>query len=286
MGRRARLLDATERGVERGADGRPVDPHHARLDLGGEVLGGGQRTGADRRRQPVVDGVGAAIASSSEPTRSKPMTGPNTSSRAIAVPAVTSASTVGGKNQPAASSPSVSGCRRRRRRLRRRAPSATAASIASTARSSISGPIVTPSRSPGPTTWRPARATTASTSSVVHRLLDEDAAGAGAGLAAERERRAGDHVGGGVEVGVGEHDDRVLAAELELQALAEPGRVVDLAADGGRAGERHGGDVAVGDEVGAGGEAVHDVEHPRWQAGVDERLRRADRPSAASSARA
>ena len=106
---------------------------------------------------------------------------------------------------------------------------------------------------------------------VVHRVLDQDPSGTGARLPAERERGAGDHVGGGLEVGVGEHDDRILAAELELQALAEPGRVVDLAADSRRAGERHRGDVAVGDEVRTGSEAVHDVQHPTGETGVDER---------------
>ncbi len=107
---------------------------------------------------------------------------------------------------------------------------------------------------------------------VVDRLLDDHPTGAGACLTAERERRPGDDVGGGVEVGVGEHDDRVLAAELELQSLAEVGGGVDLASDCGRSGERHRGDVGMGDEMGPGGEAVHDVEHAGRQAGVDERL--------------
>ena len=59
--------------------------------------------------------------------------------------------------------------------------------------------------------------------------VDEDPAGTRARLTREAEAAAGDDRGGGVEVGVGEHDDRVLAAELELHAAAEPDRGVDLA---------------------------------------------------------
>ena len=95
----------------------------------------------------------------------------------------------------------------------------------------------------------------------MHRRFHEDAAGAGAGLAAERERRAGDDVGGDVEVGVGEHDDRVLAAELELQArprwaaawIVRPIAVEPVNVTAATS--------VVGDEVGPGGEAVDDVEH-------------------------
>ena len=121
---------------------------------------------------------------------------------------------------------------------------------------------------------------------IVDRLLDDHATGAGARLAAERERGPGHDVGGGVEVGVGKHDDGVLAAELELQALAEVGGFVDPSADRRRTGERHGGDVGMGDEMGASGESVHDVEHACWQSGVEERLGRGGHPSGESSATA
>jgi hypothetical protein len=60
---------------------------------------------------------------------------------------------------------------------------------------------------------------------VVDAVLDVDAPG-GRALLAGRPERAG--VGGldrAVEVGVGHHDQRVLAAELELDALAERGRL-------------------------------------------------------------
>ena len=82
-----------------------------------------------------------------------------------------------------------------------------------------------------------ASATTRSTSSSWTLALDEDPSGAGARLTGQREARAGDDGRGRVEVGIGEHDDRVLAAELELHAPAETDRGVDLPTGGVRAGE-------------------------------------------------
>ncbi len=46
-------------------------------------------------------------------------------------------------------------------------------------------------------------------------LLDDDPAAGRAALARRAERRPEDPVGGEVEVRVGQHDDRVLATELE-----------------------------------------------------------------------
>ena len=105
---------------------------------------------------------------------------------------------------------------------------------------------------------------------LIHRGLDEDPAGARAGLPREGERRAGHDVGSSLDVGVGEHDDGVLATELQLQPLAQTGGGVDLVTDCRRTGERDGVDSRVGDEVGAGIEAMDDVEDARWQAGLDE----------------
>ncbi len=50
---------------------------------------------------------------------------------------------------------------------------------------------------------------------VVDRRLDVHALDRDAGLAAVLHRVVGGRVGGALEVGVGEHDHRVLAAELE-----------------------------------------------------------------------
>src|SRR5205085_8603714 len=54
---------------------------------------------------------------------------------------------------------------------------------------------------------------------VVDALLDDDAARGGAALAGGAEGRPEDAVDGQVEVGVVEDDDRVLAAELEMDVL-------------------------------------------------------------------
>ena len=53
----------------------------------------------------------------------------------------------------------------------------------------------------------------------VDLLVDDHAARRGAALAGGAERRPDDPVGGEVEVGVVHDDDRVLAAELEVDAL-------------------------------------------------------------------
>ena len=69
--------------------------------------------------------------------------------------------------------------------------------------------------------------------------LDDDPRGGRAALAGRPEGRPQDPVGGEVEVGVGEDDDAVLAAELERDALEPaPGALRDALAGHGRAGER------------------------------------------------
>ena len=84
---------------------------------------------------------------------------------------------------------------------------------------------------------------------VERRALDEDARARAAvlpGVAEHCRRRGG---GGGLDVGVGEHDVGGLAAELERHALDRlRGARGDRAPDLGRAGERDLGDVGVLDE--------------------------------------
>jgi hypothetical protein len=78
------------------------------------------------------------------------------------------------------------------------------------------------------------------------------------------------------ELGVGHHDQRVVAAELELDALAVPRRLVaDRSSRCDRTGERDRAHARVGDERGADdGAAPRDhVEHARRQVGLGERLR-------------
>ena len=59
---------------------------------------------------------------------------------------------------------------------------------------------------------------------VVHRLVDDHRAERGAALAGGAEAAEQRPLDGQVEVGVGHHDERVLAAELEARATAGGGR--------------------------------------------------------------
>ena len=77
-----------------------------------------------------------------------------------------------------------------------------------------------------PTTPRSIRASRLLAELVVDAVLDVDAPGRRALLAGRPERAGVGGLDGAVEVGVGHHDQRVLAAELELDALAERGRLV------------------------------------------------------------
>ena len=54
---------------------------------------------------------------------------------------------------------------------------------------------------------------------IIDALLDEEARRRGTALAVQRVDHENGGVGGAVEIGVGEDDHRVLAAELEMHAL-------------------------------------------------------------------
>jgi hypothetical protein len=84
---------------------------------------------------------------------------------------------------------------------------------------------------------------------VVETLVDDDAARRRAPLPRGAERRPHDPVDREVEVRVVHHDDRVLAAELEVDVLETVrGRLEHLDAGLARAGERDHADVRDGDE--------------------------------------
>ncbi len=84
---------------------------------------------------------------------------------------------------------------------------------------------------------------------VVRTLLDEDATAGAAVLAGVVEHRAGRGRRGGVDIRVGEHDRRRLAAELERDALhGVRGTGEDGPADPRRAGEAHLADEWIGGE--------------------------------------
>ena len=102
--------------------------------------------------------------------------------------------------------------------------------------------------------------------------VDDVAPGREAHLALELERGEGAGRGRGLEVGVVEDDERVVAAELERDALEPlPGERADPPAGRGRAGERDRVDVGVGDDRLADlGVAEDDVEQALGQAGLAE----------------
>ena len=118
---------------------------------------------------------------------------------------------------------------------------------------SVSSSQPTPSRSFSASPDEPRREL------VVDALLRDHAARRGAALAGGAERRPEDPLDGEVEVGVVEDDDRVLAAELEVDVLEAVGRVLrDLDARLARAGERDHGHVGVRDD------RVADLSPPPW----------------------
>ena len=115
---------------------------------------------------------------------------------------------------------------------------------------------------------------------LVDAALHDHARRRGAALAGRAERRPDDAVDREVDVGVVHDDDRVLAAELEVDVLQLVGRVLrDEHAGLARAGERDHRHVGVAHERVARllAEAVHDLHDALGQAGlvqqVDEALR-------------
>ena len=111
---------------------------------------------------------------------------------------------------------------------------------------------------------------------VVDAGLHQDAIGADAslaGIAVFGGHGAGDRL---VEIGVVEHDERRVAAELERELLHRVGALpVERLADRGRAGEGELAHPAVVAEDLADGRRIrggHDVEHARRHAGVEREL--------------
>ncbi len=110
---------------------------------------------------------------------------------------------------------------------------------------------------------------------VVDAALDDDAARGGAALPGGAERRPEDAVDGEVEVGVVEDDDRVLAAELEVDVLEVVGGGLRHQDAGlARAGEGDHGHVGVAHEPVAGllAVAVDEVDDAVGQPGLGEQL--------------
>src|SRR6185436_20987430 len=81
----------------------------------------------------------------------------------------------------------------------------------------------------------------------VDRSLDEDPRPGGAALAVVREDHEHRGVERALEVGVGEYDERALAAELHRELL-EPRRLDDAIAGPRRTGERDRADISVRDQ--------------------------------------
>ena len=108
---------------------------------------------------------------------------------------------------------------------------------------------------------------------VLDGLVDEDALRGRAALAREVEAAHDGRVRGLVEVGVGEHDLRAVAAQLE-HAVLERGVARHLLAGVRGAGEDDRAHVGMAHELRADvAAAVHDVERPGREAGVVDDLR-------------
>ena len=210
-----------------------VDRQVAGLDRRGRPAAPGRRrgsrssrTGRTRCRWP------AAIASASSSNGSTATTGPKTSSRQIR--SCGAARQHDGRRVPEAG-PVRAPCRGRRRRP----SSSTYADTLSRCPALISGPI-SASSSPGAATRTPGDGGLEQLEEpVVHAALDEDPAARAAVLAGVVEDAVRRGRRGLLEVGVGEHDVRALAAELEGHPLhlARRRRAMMPRADLGRAGE-------------------------------------------------
>ena len=98
-------------------------------------------------------------------------------------------------------------------------PRATYASTLSRCAALVSGPVSAFSSNGPPSRIRPARSTSRVDELVVDRLLDDQPGAGRADLAGVQEDRGQREVEGDLEVGVGEHDVGVLAAELERDLL-------------------------------------------------------------------
>ena len=114
---------------------------------------------------------------------------------------------------------------RRRSRCRRAAASARKPRTRSQLRARISGPQ-SRSASAGPTCSAAKRCAEAREHLLVARALDQQPAARRAGLAGVLHDRVDEHRQRGVEVGVGEHDLRPLAAELQRHRAVPLGRLL------------------------------------------------------------
>ena len=166
-------------------------------------------------------------------------TGPKTSSSQAASPSGTSSSTVGSRTAvdrrpavrpPAAPAPCALATQSSTRSVERGSMSAETRVFSS--RGSPTDHVAHPRGQP-------------LEEGLAHRLDDDDALDADAGLARGVVAAAHHRVGGRVEVGVLGHDEGGVRAELE-QHLGGCGVPGDLVPDGGRPGEGHGADPAVG----------------------------------------
>ena len=122
-------------------------------------------------------------------------------------------------------------------------------SIFSSAARLITGPTSVSSSQPDAEPKPLGRARRAATQLVVDRLVRDHAARRGAALAGGSERRPDDALDGQVEIRIVHDDDRVLAAELEVDVLEAVGAGLrDRDACLARAGERDDRDVRMPDE--------------------------------------
>ena len=239
----AGLLHAAERQVRLGADRRRVDVRDAVVELAASRgTPGSRRACRATTRARTSRRCSRANASSASFTRITESTGPKISSCSMRMPGFTPVKIVGWKKKPLLEP--RAGRRAGRRARARRPPSAPISDVALDLRrrdaSWMSGPTSVPAFAAVAELQRLARASTSLRHElVVDPVLQDQAARGRAALAGGAERAPEHAVEREVEVGVVQHDLRVLAAHLERQALVHaPAGLADDAARLGGAGER------------------------------------------------
>ncbi len=211
--------------------------------------------------------LASATASASSRKGMTAATGPKISSRAARSSLLTGHSTVGGNQKPGPSGASP--------RIATGASSSTKEPTCSRWAALMSGPICVSSSSGSPTRSAPTASSSASmkrSRALRSTRMRERAQQSWPALPNTRQGR---HRRRLLEVGVGEHDVRALAAQLERDALDRRRRARrDRAPDLGRAGEGDLGHVGVVDEALAALAARpgDDLDHALGQAGLEREL--------------
>jgi hypothetical protein len=237
-----------------------VDPDDAAAQPFGQAVGAVQVARPQRGGQAVVAALASASAWSSSSNGCRVTTGPKISSRLLAQSGPRPSITVGSTNQPGRSiAPPPHSTRPPSSRAWAMQPSTLSKCACDT-----SGPIRVPGAAGSPAGSARARSTRAFAELAVGAALHQQPRAAQADLPGVLERRTHQRIQVPAPIAVGEHQRRVLAAELQGQLLQQRrGQGRDASADFRAAGERNGLDLRMRHQRLADlrPQAVLDVEH-------------------------